>query len=56
MINGFFLAIGWIFKMLYLAFKFIWDAHYHLLKNLIFPRRIIFPTLKDDNNKSIKRD
>lgn len=56
MIKAFFTSVGWVLQMLYLAVRFIWDAHFHLIKNLILPRGIIFPTLKEDGKESIKRD
>jgi len=38
----------WIF-----AIKFLWHAHYTVIRNLLLPHRVIYPTLESD--ETVKR-
>ena len=42
-------AILWIFWMT----KRVWQAHARLLKNLLVPRKVLYPSLEDEDQRKL---
>lgn len=55
MLKGVFSVFAWMFQILMSIVIDLWRAHVNVAKNLILPRRVVFPTLKDENKHTTGR-
>jgi len=49
-------AIAFVFGLLWQVVLQLLDAHAIVLKNLVLPRNVIFPTLRKDGEKTTQKE